>query len=469
MARILKDLDLQNTYTYATDLLDHVGIVFDSEQSRDLFAKHGATVEGTTVKIPPSMVEQALRTLPDYEYGDPSNKKLVATSPFGNVPVLYDAELQTHRRSKLADAVKMFQLTQTSDLYECCNCAVLEPTDNDADDLYIGQVAMSLRYCDKYISSGMRATAGNAKGGNIYASQRGAIQLIKKFHDNWDETVMTQGICPMSPMKYDIECLENLTATVDEGQPVCLFPCTLTNMTGPAGLYDLVIHDIALALAGIVFIQLMKPGLDVSICPCAAATDMRAVQPAYGAPETAYMGMMIYEFFKSHKIACTVVGTMSDAAQVNYQSAVESFMSSFAPYFLSEIDNVWCYPGHMAAWYCGSFEKAILDEELMRNVNRLFKGVELVVDPKLEKLCAAAKDSGTFLTGRTPKSYRRDHYLTEIFSKHGVARDESPEKTDINIKVQKELERRIEIYREPDWTKAQRDLLQSHLPTACKY
>lgn len=469
MPRILDPERSRDVYARVVEILEKVGVIFSSEDSRKLFAAHGAKTRGETVFIPAKLLELALSLLPDCEFDPARPKKVAATSPFGNVQTLYDEQRQVFRRGTLEDAVKMYRLTQTSALYECANPAIVDPLGNDAPDPYVGQIAVLLRYTDKWISSGMRATAANAKDANLYESQRAAIRLIKQVYDKWDEPLMTQGICPMSPLKYDPECLHNLKATAEEGQRVSLFPCSLTNITGPTGIFELVIHDLAISLAGIVYVQLLRPGLEVSVCPCSAVTDMKTLQPCYGAAETAYISMMIHDFCKAYKINCTLCGTMSDSAAVNYQAGAESFMSTLAPFYISELDTLWCWTGHLSAWYCGSFEKLVYDEELMRNVNRLLRGAELVVDDNFLDILRTGRDEGTFLSPRTRKAYRRDYYISEIFSKYGVAPDMSPEKTDIRIRAQAEINRRLERYQEPDLTRTQKQILQAHLPSPCKY
>ena len=66
------------------------------------------------------------------------------------VPTILDDETGVYRSGTVEDVVKMYKLTQTSDLYECASPCVIDPVDNDADDLYVGQIAMLLRYSDKW-------------------------------------------------------------------------------------------------------------------------------------------------------------------------------------------------------------------------------------------------------------------------------------------------------------------------------
>ena len=105
----------------------------------------------------------------------------------------------------------------------------------------------------------------------------------------------------------------------------------------------------------------------------------------------------------------------------------------------------------------------------MRNVNRALKGVNLKLDPKLMTSLTEAQEKNTFLQGKTPSAYRKDHYLTKIFSKYGVSQDISPEKTDVRLKVKMEIENRINQYQAPEITEDQKKLLQPYLPSKCSF
>lgn len=126
-----------------------------------------------------------------------------------NAPCILDDNTGKIRRCNIADAIKIYQINETSSLYECANPGCADPVGNDAPDQFVAQMAISLKYSDKYPSIGLRATVGNSNNGDVYGSARWAFRLVREFYDVWDEPVMTQGICPDPPLADDQECLDN--------------------------------------------------------------------------------------------------------------------------------------------------------------------------------------------------------------------------------------------------------------------
>ncbi len=157
------------------------------------------------------------------------------------------------------------------------------------------------------------------------------------------------------------------------------------------------------------------------------------------------------------------------ALDILEKAGVEALMTTMMPFNLTEVKEVWCYPGMLAGFACGSFHKAILDEEVLRNVNRMLGGVDMSIDPRLADKLGAGRDTGNFLTIGTMANYRRDNYMTKIFNKWGMSHMDKPDKSDVAYKAQKALEERLASYVPPERTDAQKKLLQEHLPTVCRF
>jgi trimethylamine---corrinoid protein Co-methyltransferase len=469
MRKLVDDVTIQNAYMQVIEIIENVGVRFESAAVRELFKERGARVEGDKVFVPCHLLEEALETTPKQDYSIPAQKRVIAATPFSNAPFILDDHTGAIRRCNIADAIKMYQINETSSLYECTNPGCADPVDNDAPDQFVAQVAMALKYSDKYPSIGLRATKSTSHNADVYDSARRAFRLVREFYDVWDEPVMTQGICPNPPLAYDQECLDNLCAAIDEQQAISIFPCSLGYMTGPESIMGIVIHDFAMSLAGLAFIQLKSPGHPTSLSNFSTISNVQTLQPNYGSPECVFIQVIFYELCKFLSIPCVICGSYGDGTAVDYQAGMEAMLTTMLPFSLTELDEVWCYPGILAGFACGSFHKAILDEEMMRYSNRVLQGVQMTVDSELPGLLAAGQQANSFLYIGSMDAYRRDNYLTKTFNKWGIAHAGNTEKTNLAHKVQQVLGRRIAAYQLPERSAAQKKLLQPYLPSQCRY
>jgi len=467
MRRFVDEVTLQNTYMQVLEILEKVGVRFESEAARELFKERGAIVEGDKVFIKRPLLEEALAATPKQEYGEVTARRAVAAAPFSNAPFLLDDETGAIRRCNMEDAIKLYKIGETSSLYECANPGCADPVGNDAPDQFVAQMAMVLKYSDKYPSFGLRATGSNSRQGDVYGSARKALRLAREFYDTWDEPVMVQGICPNPPLAYDQECLDNLFATIDEKQAVSLFPCSLGFMTAPESIMGTVIHDFAMSLAGLTLIQLKAPGHPTSLCNFSTISDIKTLQPSFGSSECIYIQVIFYELCKSLSLPCVLCGSYGDGTSVDYQAGMEAMLTTLLPFNLTEVDDVWCYPGLMSGFALGSFAKAILDEETLRHANRALQGVDMTIDPDLPKLLAAGLEAGSFLGVGSMDTYQRDSYRTEVFNKDGIAKASGARK-DLAHHIQEIIAARIASYELPKRSAAQQKLLEPHLPSMCR-
>ena len=60
MRKFVDDVTIQNAYAQAIEIIENVGVRFESEVVRALFNQRGARVEGDKVFIPRHLMEEAL-------------------------------------------------------------------------------------------------------------------------------------------------------------------------------------------------------------------------------------------------------------------------------------------------------------------------------------------------------------------------------------------------------------------------
>ena len=242
-------------------------------------------------------------------------------------------------------------------------------------------------------------------------------------------------------------------------------------MTAPAALLGTVIQNNATILAGIVLTQLINPGVPVIYGSVSSATDMREVALAIGAPEAQLIQMSSLSLARYYQIPVRTGVAGTDSMKPDYQAGVETFMNLMTTY-LGKADFILHHAGILQSYALGSYEKFVMDEEVNRILLRLNRGID-ISDTKAEKVFAEIKKAGplgNYLSGRTPKDYRQEHYLTKLFNR--AAGDPQPiadKIGDIRERAAKEIEERVENYTLPDLTQTQKQILNKFLPKSEKF
>lgn len=460
---MLSKQELASMHEAVLHILEKTGIYFETERAQSLFKQHGFQVDGKWVYMTRAQVEEYLELMPKVQYAPVTQRVVQAANPFLNSPTIYDEELKRNRRPYLSDVVKTHKLAETSDLYVYANPGLIDPVDLSMEDNYLAQLALTLKYSKKPLNLGIRASITSVKDGDCYASAKNGIELVRRFSGISEGLALYAGFCPMSPLGYDEECLANLDAMAEERQGIILFPCSLSYMTGPETIMGMVVHDLALAIAGVIYVQLLAPGLDVALSEFSTMTDLRTMQPCYGSPEYAHTQVMYYEFCKYLQIGGSVCGSLGDSAKVGYQAGAECMLSTLLPFTLTQLGEIWCYPGAMAAFSGANFKKMILDEECMRLLNKSLNK-KYSLDEDLMDALEQVKTEGSFLSLGHPANYRADHYLSEIFSKESLAVSETSGRDAVDEQVCKALEARLNSYVQPELSAEQKKLLAPYLP-----
>lgn len=470
--------DVELLHEYSLKILKEIGVSFNSEEALDIFRKHGATVEGNIVKIDEALLNKALASAPktftvttnegEVSIGERFRPKTVGC--YGPSKFLFEDD--SYRVAMLPDMIKFLKLMDTSDVTDFVNNSAYDTPDIDKsqDNFYLPQVALCLKYSGKP-TYGNIANSLNVKKQSLKEAAKGIANLYKEFYDIWDRPVLLTNACALSPLGYSYEVLDNIMGLVEEGQPVTIITCSMTNLTAPPALMGSVIQNNATILAGIILTQLINPGVGVIYGTVSDPTDMRKTAPMIGAPEGQLIQMATLALGRYYGLPVRTGVAGSDSLKPDYQSGVEAFTTLMTTY-LGKSDFVLNHAGILQSYAVGSYEKYVLDEEVNRILLRLNKGID-VTDTKAARVFEEIKKAGplgNYLAGRTSKDYRQEHHLSQIFNK--TAGDPAvlfDEIGDIRERASKQVVDRINNYKAPELTKKQQEILNRYLPKTEKF
>ena len=212
-----------------------------------------------------------------------------------------------------------------------------------------------------------------------------------------------------SPLRVDGPMLEGLMAMAEAGQAVVVTPFTLAGAMAPATLAGALAQQNAEALAVIAFIQMISPGAPVVYGGFTSNVDMKTGAPAFGTPEYSKAalagGQLARRYHFPYRSSNTNASNVVDA-----QAAYESEMSTWAA-VMGHANMVLHGAGWLEGGLCASFEKMIIDAEILQMMAAFLDPIEVNDDTLGIDAMAEAGPGGHFFgTAHTLARYETAFY-----------------------------------------------------------
>ncbi len=223
------------------------------------------------------------------------------------------------------------------------------------------------------------------------------------------ETSVMTTINVNSPLALDSVMLEGIIEMASRNQLIILTPFTLAGAMAPITLAGAITQQNAEALAGYVLSQVVRPGAPIMYGSFTSNVDMKTGSPAFGTPE--YMKSSIIGGQLARRYGLPYRSSNVCAANsVDAQAAYESVFSLWGA--ISGGANLL---KHGAGWLegglCASFEKFILDVDLLQMVAEYLKPI-VIDEPSmaLDTIAEVGPGGHFFGTKHTQERYTDAFY-----------------------------------------------------------
>ena len=193
------------------------------------------------------------------------------------------------------------------------------------------------------------------------------------------------------------------------GQVVVVTPFTLAGAMSPVTIAGALAQQNAEALAGIAFTQIVKPGAPVMYGGFTSNVDMKTGAPAFGTPEYAKAALAGGQLARRYNLPYR--SSNANAANlVDAQAAYESEMSIWAA-VMGHANMVLHGTGWLEGGLCASFEKMIIDAEMLQMMAAFLEPIEVNDDTIAIDAMAEAGPGGHFFgTAHTLERYETAFY-----------------------------------------------------------
>lgn len=414
--KFLSDEEMQRIHEASLYLLEKKGVVFESEEAAQILVKNGCKADGKTVFFTREVVERCLSTVPGTFRIEAINPKHSFTVGEGLIihPAGGEVFLQKKGDERIvAPGIKDFENLQK--LYQYCdnmNMAgyqPLSPADVPLKTRNLRCLYASMKYSDKAWLAPMDNNSGKDKHRELEM-----YELIYGSGFLKDHYVTWSIVTPESPLVYSQFSCESIIEYSKLNQPVALVSAPMSGITSPVHILGTIVLANTETLAGLCLAQCVRAG--VPVLPSASLTygNLRLATWECSCPDTALMLAGAIQMYKEfyHLPARAQTGVTSSKC-VDYQAGMET-MQSLLLTALMDVDVTSQSMGSLENLMAISFEKTLIDDELVGRVRRITDGIEFT-DETLSIDTIMETDHGdTFLMADSTLEYMHDGWQPKV-------------------------------------------------------
>ena len=189
---------------------------------------------------------------------------------------------------------------------------------------------------------------------------------------------MVQG-AGVPPLRYAADRCRIKEAAIRHGFPIMLASAPQAGATAPAALAGTIVQVVAEALAGLVYANVIAPGHPVCFAPWPFVSDLRTGAMSGGSGEQALLMAGVAEMAAHYGIPCSVAAGMADAKVADAQSGFEKGCTTLLA-GLAGANMVHESAGMHASLLGCALESFVIDDEMLGNVLRMVRGIEVTDD-----------------------------------------------------------------------------------------
>jgi len=215
----------------------------------------------------------------------------------------------------------------------------------------------------------------------------------------------------VSPLTFAEDSSNVATAAARAGMPILSQTGTQAGATSPAALAGSLVQTVAETLGALVAINLVKRGHPVIASGWPFVADLRTGSFTGGSGEQALLAAGQAQMMRFYKLPTGVPAGMTDSKlpdnQAGFEKAITVSMAA-----MSGPDFVYESVGMMGSLLGCSLEAVLIDDEMITNIRRVMRGIEVTQDSlSVEVIAEAARGPGHYLSAPQTLSLMESEYV----------------------------------------------------------
>ena len=377
--RPLDDADILKVHRAALRLLSEVGLADAPPSGVELLTRAGCTLSDRgRLLFPASLVEDTLakaaRRFPLHAQDprhdmEPWGKKVY----FGTAGAAVNMVKRdgSYRESKIQD---LYDIGRIVDSLEHVHFFQRSVVPRDIPDPF----EMDFNTCYASVSATTKHVGTSWVQPEHVKKSLEMLHLIAGGEAKWRERpFVSQSNCfVVPPMKFATDACKCMEVAVEGGMPVLLLSAGQAGATAPASLAGALAQEVAEVLAGLVYVNAIKPGHPAIFGLWCFVSDLRTGAMSGGSPEQALLSSMAGQMAHFYDLTGGTASGMTDSKLPDSQSGSEKGLNH-ALVGNSGANLIYESAGMHASLLGFSLESLVIDNDIIGATQRTLKGVRI--------------------------------------------------------------------------------------------
>jgi trimethylamine--corrinoid protein Co-methyltransferase len=420
-SQLLSASEKERIHADTLKVLETVGVRYHSDKALNLLEAAGAPVDydEKIAHIPPALAERALDAAPKQftlgarnpQYNYPLPSPVTRYCMDGTGAFVQDYHTGEHRYGTDKDNELALRIFQAMDMGVMA-WAPVAAEDKPAQARPLHEWASLIRFTSKHVQHELHTPGQAPFLAEMLIAALGSEDEVKR------RRAYSLIYCPVSPLMHDGPMMDAYFEMGALGLPIMILPMPVTGTTGPASLFSNICLANAENLSSIIVYQLAHPGRPMIYSSATGTMDMRNGAYVAGSPEMGLMSGALAEMGRFYGLPSTSAGCTADARQPGPDVVLEKMISSIAPVLCGS--DIIVGLGEIEGDQLLLLEQIVVDNEIARFCERLFRGVDSSQQKSLTEDLLAVPPGGNFLTRKSTRSLARsgEFLLSSLLDHH---------------------------------------------------
>ncbi len=374
----LTDDQVQRIHQAALSILERTGVQVEEPEARRLFQEAGADVTGDRVRLPRSLIEDAVDWAPsrvvlagrDPKWDLELEGARVHIGTGGAALTVLDLETGQPRPAVLRDVAELARLVDALDNIHFYLVPVY-PTDMGKENVDINQYYAGLANTTKHVQSGVYGVQGIRDTVEMCERIMGGADALR------ERPIVSFITCWMvSPLKFATDVTTLLIETCRQRIPVVLSAAPMAGSTAPVTLAGMLAQLTAEQLSGVVLTQLAQRGAPLLVGPIPATADMKSGRYLGGSAEFGLTNAAMAQMGQFYRLPLYNSAGMTDAKLPDVQAGFEKAMSAVLA-ALAGSNFIHHAAGMLENMSTVAAEQFVIDNDILGMVMRVVRGIEV--------------------------------------------------------------------------------------------